>query len=277
MFGFQFLFNQKFARQTGSEARPVLIFQIGCNICGLMLLLTVSIIRNGTPAIQNLSLFTLLMASLSACNSIAYTFCSLKALGRINLSLYSVFSMLGGMLLPFLLGVIFFYEGLGLGKLLSVALITAALAVTVKDGSERSGTGYYIGIFILNGMSGVISKIYQTLPYVKADEYGFMAVSAAISAIISAAALIFVRGESKKPDKSSISAMFLCGTLSYAGNLLLMLALTHTPASAQYPLVTGGVMAVSTLLCFFTDKKPSARELFAVALSICGIFAMILF
>lgn len=276
MFGFQFLFNQKFAKHNGSGARPAQIFQIGCNICGLAMLLTVSTVRNGTPMIHNLSLFTLLMATLSACNSIAYTFCSLRALGRINLSLYSVFSMLGGMLLPFLLGVIFFDEGLGAGKLISVALITAALAITVNGGSGCSGAGYYVGIFILNGMSGVISKIYQTLPFERADEYGFMAVSAAISASISAIALIFVKGESVKPDKSSVGAMFLCGTLSYAGNLILLIALAHVPASAQYPLVTGGVMAISTLLCCFTGNKPSARELSAVALAICGIFAMVL-
>ena len=224
----------------------------------------VSMIRNGGVTFGGVSLFTLLMATLSACNSIAYTICSLKSLGRINLSLYSVFSMLGGMVLPFILGVCFFDEGMSFGKLLSAALITAALAVTIKPGEGKTGVGYYIGEFVLNGMSGVISKLYQSAPFEKADEYGYMLLCAAVSAVISAAALLFVKGENKKPDRAAAGAMGICGTLSYAGNLILLIALAHVPASAQYT------------LCFFTDKKPTHRELISVALSVCGIFAMIL-
>lgn len=276
MFGFQFLVSQKFAKHTGSGARAALIFQIGSNVCGLIVISAVSMIRNGGVTFGGVSLFTLLMATLSACNSIAYTICSLKSLGRINLSLYSVFSMLGGMVLPFILGVCFFDEGMSFGKLLSAALITAAIAVTIKPGEGKTGVGYYIGVFVLNGMSGVISKLYQSAPFEKADEYGYMLLCAAVSAVISAAALLFVKGEYKKPDRAAAGAMGICGTLSYAGNLILLIALAHVPASAQYPLVTGGVMAVSTLLCFFTDKKPTHRELISVALSVCGILAMIL-
>ena len=174
MFGFQFLVSQKFAKHTGSGARAALIFQIGSNFCGLIVISAVSMIRNGGVTFGGVSLFTLLMATLSACNSIAYTICSLKSLGRIILSLYSVFSMLGGMVLPFILGVCFFDEGMSFGKLLSAALITAALAVTIKPGEGKAGVGYYIGVFVLNGMSGVISKLYQSAPFEKADEYGFV-------------------------------------------------------------------------------------------------------
>lgn len=68
------------------------------------------------------------------------------------------------------------------GKLLSAALITAAIAVTIKPGEGKTGVGYYIGVFVLNGMSGVISKLYQSAPFEKADEYGYMLLCAAVSA-----------------------------------------------------------------------------------------------
>ena len=41
--------------------------------------------------------FTLFMASLVAINNMAFTFCAFKALDYINLSLFSLFAMLGGM------------------------------------------------------------------------------------------------------------------------------------------------------------------------------------
>ena len=75
MFGFQFLVSQKFAKHTGSGARAALIFQIGSNVCGLIVISAVSMIRNGGVMFGGVSLFTLLMATLSACNSIAYTGC----------------------------------------------------------------------------------------------------------------------------------------------------------------------------------------------------------
>lgn len=275
MFGVQFLYNQKFARNNGSDARSALTFQLGCNICGILTISLAALIQNGSLPIHGFGLFTLIMAALSAVNSILFTFCSLRALGRINLSLYSVFSMLSGMALPFLLGVIFFDEELTRGKIVSVALITAALALTVRRG-KSSGAGCYIGIFVLNGMSGVISKLYQSAPYRKADEFGYMLTCAAMSAAISAAALALLRGKGSRPDRSSLRAMGVCGTLSYTANLILLIALAHVPASAQYPLVTGGVMAVSTLLACFTQSKPTKREIIPVGLAILGILAMVI-
>jgi drug/metabolite transporter (DMT)-like permease len=47
------------------------------------------------------------------------------------------------------------------------------------------------------------------------------------------------------------------------------------PASAQYPFVTGGTMIVSTVISLFTDKKPSKKEIIAVALSFIGIVLLI--
>ncbi len=275
MFGVQFLYNQKFAKNNGGDARQTLTFQLGCNICGMIIIALAMIIRTGGLRIYGFGLFTLMMAVLSSVNSILYTFCSLKALGRINLSLYSVFSMLGGMVLPFLLGVIFYKEELTAGKIISVIFITFALAVTVRRG-KTSGRGYYAGIFILNGMSGVISKLYQSAPYEKADESGYMFVCASLSALIPAVLLLFVGGK-ERPDRGSVRAMGVCGTLSCLANLILLIALAHIPASAQYPLVTGGVMTVSTLLSYLTPDKPAKREFAAVGLSLLGIFAMIIF
>ena len=276
MFGFRFLFDRKFAKHCGSSARGVFTFQLGCNICGLTVVFIACLVKNGIAFLPGFSLFTLIMAVLYAANSIAYTMCSLKSLGSINLSTYSVFSMLGGMVMPFLLGIIFFDERIGVGKILSAMLIIAALAVTVKPGGKNSGYGWYAGVFLLNGMSGVISKLYQSGHYRKADELGFLFVCASVSALISFTALCFIKGEKKKPDGATVFNMGVSGVLSCFAYLILLISLSHVPASAQYPLVTGGVMAVSTLISCFTDSKPGVREYIALALSVLGIFAMIL-
>lgn len=322
MFGFQFLLNKVYVTRKGSGLRETLEFQLGFSAFGVLLMAVIYIVRNGLAAPAGLGWFTLAMSFLTALNSALYSIFSLKALGKINLSLFSVFVMLGGMLLPFFLGVAFFNEGMTLGKVISVILIIAALAVTVQRGSGKSGVGYYIGIFILNGMTGVISKLYQAGNFPKTDEPTFMMFSAMFGIVISLAALVITgcwklsgtgaRNAAAMPDdnsktktgiaaqsddndkaktgiaaqtedngkaKTDIAAsisMFGCGALYYAGNLILLISLSHVPASAQYPLVTGGVMVISTLLCYFTKDKPTWRELLSVAFSMLGIFAMIL-
>lgn len=70
------------------------------------------------------------------------------------------------------------------------------------------------------------------------------------------------------------------GALSGAGNrfanFLLIIALSHVDASIQYPMVTGGVMIVSTFLCLFGPKKPSRRELLSVLIGFAGMLALFL-
>lgn len=275
MFGFQFLCNQYYTEKAGNSKRATLIFQIGCGIVGAFVQFIISLARGAL--FSGVGIFTLFMAFLLACNSLLYTFCSLKSLGRINLSLFSVFAMLGGMVLPFVVGVVIFSEELTLGKILSVIFIVLALFVTVNGGLSKSGLKYYFGVFVFNGMSGVLSKIYQSANCEKANESVYMMFSAIIAVVISLILLMTSKGEKVKTDKHAFTAIAGCGILNYLGNFLLLISLSHVPASAQYPLVTGGVMAVSTLLCFFTKNKPSKRELISVALSIIGIFVMILF
>jgi len=51
-------------------------------------------------------------------------------------------------------------------------------------------------------------------------------------------------------------------------------ALLHVDASVQYPMVTGGVMIVSTIICFFGDRKPSKKEIISVLVAFVGMLAL---
>ena len=224
--------------------------------------------------------FTVLLALANSLNGLLFTFCSLKALGRINLSLYSLFSMLGGMALPFVGGILFFEESLTLAKAVCVLVICAALALTVKKGESRGGTLFYAGIFLLNGLSGILSTVFQKAAFPKGSAGDYSLLSALWTVLISAVLLLILTLGTKKqtPPRLSLRASLFGaghGAINRIGNWILILALAHVPASAQYPMVTGGVMIVSTAFAFLTGKKPGRRELYAVALSFLGILALI--
>ena len=270
MFSVQFFFNQLFQKNYGNDLQASLVSSLFSGIVGLFSLLII----NGFAF--EYTHFTLLMSLITAINGFAFTFCSLKALGKINLSLYSVFSMLGGMVLPFLTGILFYNEPLTTGKTICFILIILSLFLTIKKDDKSSGKIYYAGIFILNGLSGVISKIYQDAHYVKASSDGYSVLTVIVTIIISFLILLFIKKEKRKINKQVIISFIGCGSLGRIANWLLLIALLHIPASAQYTFVTGGVMIFSTLISFFTSNKPSVKEILSVLTAFAGLLILIL-
>ena len=63
----------------------------------------------------------------------------LKALATANLSVYSIFMMLGGMLLPFSFGILFLDEPLTAGKIACVIFILLSLLLTLEKGGGSKG------------------------------------------------------------------------------------------------------------------------------------------
>lgn len=272
MFSCQFFFKNMYRNACGSDLRASLTFSALSGLAGL----TVLFFMNGMRF--EFSVFALCMAALAAVNSLGFTFCSLKALGKINLSLYSMFSMLGGMVLPFAAGILFYRETLTAGKVVCFLFVTAALLCTVQKGTATSGVWYYIGVFVLNGMSGVLTKIYQAAPFDKISSTGYSMLQSVVSICLAGSVLLFLRtGERHRLSPGMLIGVLGNGPLGTLANLLLLISLSHLPASTQYPFVTGGVMIMSTILCFFTQKKPGKRDMIAVALAFIGILALVLF
>ena len=270
MFGFMFFFKDIFRKNYGSGLQATLVMSIGGGIFGLASLLIIK------GFVFEFSVFALIMAIISSLNGLLFSFCSLKALGKINLSLYSLFSMLGGMALPFLSGIIFHEEPLTFGKVACFIIITLALLLTVEKGKKKSGALYYIGVFVFNGMSGVIAKVYQDLPFEKISSAGYSILKAIVSILLSSIILLCIHREKKKINWQCVLGMAGSGMLSNVANWLLLIALLNIPASAQYPFVTGGTMIISTIISLFTDKKPTTKEIIAVILAFFGVLILIL-
>ena len=273
MFGGCFALNDRYRRMRGSTLKVSLEASFIGSAVGLIVLFAVCGFR------LSLTPFTLALAGVAAVSRLTFTFCSFKALDTINLSLFSLFSMLGGMTLPFLQGMIFYGESLTVAKAVCFVLICAALLLTVSRGDKRGGGIYYAGIFVLNGMSGVLSKFFTEAPFARTSAAEYSAwISVFTIAISGMVWLLFFRRKKHCPPatwrSSGICALY--GGVNETANFLLVIALAHVDASVQYPMVTGGVMTVSTLICFFGERKPSRKELLSVALAFLGMLALFL-
>ncbi len=271
MFSVQFFCNQQYERECKSGLSSSMMFIFGGAVAGLVVLLAVNGFKwEFTP-------FTLFMASLAAIDGMIFNFCSLKALGKINLSLYSLFSMLGGMVLPFCLGVFFFDEQFTLGKAICLVAVIIALTLSVEKGESKGGLIYYIGVFVFNGLSGVIAKFFQASDLPKTSEAAYSVWTAVMTALFSGVILLCaVRKSPIKLNVKAVVSMAGNGILNRVANFLLLLSLAYLPASVQYPMITGGVMIVSTIIGYFTPNKPKTREWISLALSFAGIMALVL-
>lgn len=262
LFSLQFLFNQKFQQSRGESLESALEFSLYKSIVIVVIMLFI-----GKFSIQ-VTPFSVLMATLYAVSGIAMTAFSMKAFAVANLSVYSVFSMLGGMLLPFVLGIGFYNEELSLFKLLCCLLIIVSVLLNIKKGKQdKKAIIYYMAVFVLNGMAGVLSKIHQSSSLPHTDSTGFMLISSLITAIISAVWL-FVSYK-KIPLIKGKNLLYTTGygVFNGIGNLFLLISLSNLPASVQYPLVTGGVMVFSTAISALRKEKITAKEYVAAGIS----------
>lgn len=226
----------------------------------------------------DLTPFTFLMAFLVALNGVGFSFFSFKALDVINLSVFSLFSMLGGMLLPAVLGLIFYGEPMTLAKGVCYVFIFVALLMTVSREKKGKGWIYYLGVFVLNGMSGVLSKIFTEAPYEKTNAAGYSIWSALLTGVLSLVIfliLLLTKKEKHKPyNLKAFGVSAVSGASNKIANFLLVISLAHVDASVQYPMVTGGVMIVSTLICFFGERKPGKKDIVSVGLAFLGMLAL---
>lgn len=267
LFSLQFLFTQRFQETAGTGMKPTLVFSLYKSLVIIFMMLLISGFKIG------FSWFSLLMATVYAVSGMVMSYYSLKAFAVANLSVYSVFSMLGGMILPFFLGVLFFDEGDKLVfKIICCALIVVAVLLNIKSGKQdKKALFYYFAVFVLNGMSGVISKLHQSSPYFPVDSTSFMLWSSVVTVVLSAAWLLIAYRQIPLIKGKNIFFVTGYGVFNGLGNLFLLIALSGEsglPASVQYPLVTGGVMVCSTIISTIRKEKLTVREYIATFIAL---------
>ena len=262
LFALQFFFNQRFEQSRGSDLKSALEFTLYKSLVIVVMMLFVSKFNIiVTP-------FSVALATVYAVACILMTYFSLKAFAIANLSVYSVFSMLGGMLLPFLLGVGFYDESLTPFKIICCILIVVSVLLNIKGGNgNKKAILYYMAVFMLNGSVGVISKIHQSSEIAHTDSTGFMFLSSMASIIISAVWLLIKYKKIPLVKGKALAFAGGYGIFNGVGNWFLLVALVNLPASVQYPLVTGGVMVFSTIISALRKEKLTKSDYIAAAIS----------
>ncbi len=271
LFAVQFLFNQQYRRCKGEGLDATMTFSLYTSAISFVILF----VLGGFSL--HITWFSALIAVIYAAVCLLSSYAGLKAFGAANLSIYSIFMMLGGMLLPFAYGILFANEALTFAKALSILLICIAVGCSFEKGAGgKKAYRFYAAIFILNGLVGVLSKIHLSVPALAADSYSFMA-TIQLALFVMCLGYCFAKRQGI-PKISKKLCLYLSGyaVCNGIGNLFCQIGLTVLPASVQYPIITGGVMVFSTLISLVRREPMTGKTYLAAALA-CLSTVLIIF
>lgn len=269
MFGLQFFFNREFQQNEGNGLAKTVVFSF---ITSAAIAVIMFVINKGkfefTP-------FSCAMAFLAALVGVTFTYFSVLAFDKVNLSVYSLFSMLGGMILPVIYGVAFYAEDFSLKRVLCVAVIIAALFIGTDLKADKKTLLYCIAVFMLNGLAGVVSKCHQSSAMATSSS-NFMLIKSIITLLICAAYMLVtgMKISLSKPAKS-IRAAVCFAFMTGIANLFVLIALMHVNASVQYPMITGGTIVVSVIISLVCKEKVTYKNILSALLALAATLLII--
>ncbi len=270
LLAFDFVLQKKYQHFEGTDMASGLKFNAASGLFTAFIFFALSGFK------IEFSLFSVVLAFLMSLLCMIYVILGFKILKSNGMAIYSLFLMSGGMLLPYLFGVLFLNEPLTVLRVVGVLLILLAVILSNKTKFKLKISFFLLclSIFILNGFVSIISKCHQiNTAFTPVSSTAFVMYSGVGKFLFSSVTLLFCKSKSKRsiPSKNTLFIMIgsaLIGGLSY---MLQLVGAKELPATVLYPIVTGGSIIFSALSgkVFFKEKL-SFYQLASIALCFIG-------
>lgn len=269
-FALQKLYQQK--RGTGVEAGLTFNAVIG------LVTAIIFFFVNGFKI--ELSLYSIVMATFMSSFLLCYTILGFRVLKEGNMAFYTMFLMTGGMVVPYVWGLLFLDESLSGLRLVGLLIIIFAIILSNYSVAKSSPKtiALCVVIFFLNGGCSVVSKLCQTpSAYGVVEPIDFVFLTGVTRFILCSVALLILkfRTPSEKSEGANYKNVFLIivcsAVVSGVSYMLQLIGAANLPATVLYPIVSGGSIIFSTLvgmLCF--KEKPNIYQKIGVALCFAG-------
>ncbi|HIZ10399.1 MAG TPA: EamA family transporter [Candidatus Borkfalkia avicola] len=284
----QFTFNKLYEKKVACGAKHFLAFPVLTAAIAALLFLCVnkfSLAYGG---------FSVGLAALNGLVQALSILCGIIVVRMGPMSVYTLFMMLGGMVLPYLYGVLFLQETPSVCQIIGlfVLIATLFLSMFLKDRSqgEKKHRAFYLlcaAVFFLNGGTSIISKAHQidarALP-----TYDFMVwfylFQFAFAAVAFGVFLLCTRRNENVPPlrftgKSALSAVGISAGYAFCtgiGYMFLLFSTADLPASFLYPIVTGGSVILTTVAAhFFFKEKIKPLMWLNLALMLAGVILFV--
>jgi len=268
-FSGSFACQKKYQQKTSTSIASGIVFNI---ISAALLTLTLFCVCIFKPQVTAYSLLSAFLGSLAL---FGYTLASFPIIKSGGLSLYTLFLMTGGMIVPFMWGVCFLDESISLMQIGGILLITISIILSSSE-NKKTGLGIIalcILVFFLNGASSVISKLHQTQTrFSTIGTYDYMFWGNAFRLVLSFLLLPFAkRSQKTKVSSGAIAIAFVASITNGLASYFNLMGAVKLPATVLYPLVTGGTIVLSFVFEAVLFKgKITVKNLLPVAVCFAG-------
>ncbi len=197
-----FIANKLVQKRLGSGPAAALSYSCIRNfISALIMFMVYAFMFRGAPKLSGFSVTLAVLLSVFVC---AYTIVGFRILGYGSVSVFTVFLMLGGMILPYIYGIIWLGEGAGIFRIIGIVLMVISLFFPLIGGTaggvnrtrrEKIVFGFLCFlVFILNGAVSIVSKMHAVKMSDKLDVLiSFVFMCAFSNAVLSLCALGVIR------------------------------------------------------------------------------------
>jgi len=271
-----FCLDKQYQRMAGTSMRVGLNYNI---IWGLIEAAIFFAINGFKLAITP---FSLIMASIFAICVMAYKIIGLKILKKGGISLYTMFLMTGGMMVPYVYGLIILNESFSLIQFIGliVVLIAVIMAYYSAVTFSKKLLSLCVLVFFVNGITSVVTKVHQietVMPVVSSME--LLILTSILRSIFAAIAYPFaIKSDGEKTHISSKSMLViaLSAIICCISNMINFTYAKTVPATVLYPIITGGTILFSLIANRVIFKESITKKmLMAVALCIIGLLMFI--
>lgn len=268
----EFSLQKVYQKQCGTGPRAGLTFNTISGLVSAVIFFAISGFR------VEASLYALVMALCMSLCLVGYTLLGFQVLKAGNMAFYTLFLMTGGMVVPYVWGLVFLNEPFSLLRLIGLLVIVVAIVLS-NLGSNRFSRKILLLcciVFFLNGGCSVSSKLCQTEnPYGIVSPTVFVFLTGVIRFVLCGTALLFTKKDSAQTTPLNIKKVLLVivGTtiVSSTSYALQLVGAANLPATVLYPIVSGGSIIFSTLAgMLLFHEKPNLYQKIGVGLCFLG-------
>lgn len=258
-----FAMNKIYQKLRGTSPKESLFFN---SILGLATAIIFFAVNKFKLSFSPYSAFlAMLMSSLV----MAYNIIGFRILKRGSMAIYSLFLMTGGMVLPYIWGLLFLNESFSTVRIIGLILIIGGVFISNFSGEKINlkQICMCLAVFVLNGLVSIISKMHQI-------ETNYHCVSATEFIILGGTFRFFIAGflflifknrNEQRSEKNNFSKSLLVVILSAViggtSYFLQLYGAKSLPATVLYPFVTGGSVVFSVLIGALLFKEKLSRKL----------------
>ena len=243
--------------------QSILVFN---SVLGLATAIIFFIVNQFKLSFSPYSAFTAMLMSTLV---MTYNIIGFRILRQGSMAIYSLFLMTGGMVLPYIWGLVFLNESFSAVRTIGLIIIIVGVSLSNFSGEKINlkQICMCLAVFVLNGLVSIISKIHQI-------EINYQCVSTIEFVILGGIFKFFIAGflfltfknrEGQRCEKNNFSksliVIILSAVIGGTAYFLQLYGAKSLPATLLYPFITGGSIVFSTLIGAVLFKEKLSRKL----------------